>query len=394
MDTKSVVLTGLIITALVTGIILVDILPVFVLALIALLAGLGVTYYAGLSSNRIEYISEQRLLLEFNKKLVCCRELSEVERISEKYAARIVSCESVVVFRSDKASTGEDDMDNSFNSLGRWVEDNKTVLIIDEQNTSPADLNVPVHIQSLLAIPIRSRLDCCGVLLMMNKKEQGAFTVRQIEMLEIIAMQAAEIISRLVEHRNQQVYQLNLLKALVKAIEGRENGFAGHSERVADISCLLGGRLGLNADDMRDLYYSALLHDIGKLRLDGTLNAEIEDSLDREDHSGRGALILRDVPGVEIIRESILYHHERYDGSGVPQGLAATDIPFNARIIAVADIYDAMTRLCSEEERLSPGEALQAVKKGSGSVLDPLVVVALEEVETELAGWEKDQQDK
>jgi HD-GYP domain-containing protein (c-di-GMP phosphodiesterase class II) len=82
--------------------------------------------------------------------------------------------------------------------------------------------------------------------------------------------------------------------------------------------------------------------------------------------------------------KGILYHHERYNGTGGPEGLAAMDIPFIARIIAVADIYDALTSLCPDEERLSPASALQVIKKSSGSMLDPLVVVALDEIKTAL----------
>ncbi len=390
MGTKHIVLAGFIATALVTAVVLADVLPVLVIAFIILLAGLGLTYYAGLSWNRIEYIGEQRLLLEFNKELINGRELSEVERVTKKYAARIVSCENIAILRAGNASTAEDVID--LNNLERWMEEKQTELLIDEHNSCPADLSVPANIRSLLGIPILSRPDHYGIILLINKEDPGAFTPRQREMLQYLTAQAAKIISQFLDHRKQHAYQLDLLKAMVKAIEGRETGFAGHSERVAEITCLLGGKLGLDATEMHDLYYSALLHDIGNLRSDGIDSAE-PDGLDIEDHASRGAFILKEVPGLERVRESILHHHERYDGSGGPQGLSATDIPFAARIIAVADIYDALTRLCAEDERLPHKEALQAVKKGSGSILDPLVVVALEEVEGIIAGWDQDQAD-
>jgi len=94
------------------------------------------------------------------------------------------------------------------------------------------------------------------------------------------------------------------------------------------------------------------------------------------------------IPAVGIfeqVREAVEYHHERYDGSGYPLGLSQTDIPFLARIIAVADVYDAVTRLCSEEERLDHQTALGVIKKATGTIFDPLVVVALEEVANEVA---------
>ncbi len=386
MDTKHIVLTGFIVTALVTAVVLVDVLPVLVIAFIILLAGLGFTYYAGLSRNRIEYIGEQRLLLEFNKHLSGIQERSEVELITNKYASRIVSCEKTMILGAGDVSTIEDGFD--VNSIKKWVEEKKAELLIVDHNSCPPDLSVPAHIQSLLAIPILSRSDIYGIILLLNKKDPGSFTARQREMLQHLAAETAEIISQLLDYKKQQAYQLDLLKAMVKAIEEREMGFAGHSERVAEITRLLGGKLGLDAAEMQDLYYSALLHDIGKLRLDCNDNSEAN-GLNLEGHASQGAYILQEVPGIERVREGILYHHERYDGKGGPQGLAATDIPFAARIIAVADIYDALTRLCAEEERLSHKESLRAIKKCSGSILDPLVVVALEEVEDIIAGWDQ-----
>ncbi len=381
MDTKHIVLIGLTATALLTAVVLVEVLPVLAIAFIILLGGLGITYYAGLSRNRIEYIAEQRLLLEFNKKVIGSRELSEVERVINKYAARIVSCENATILLHDGSTKDELEW-TELEKIGRWVEEEQTVLLIDEENGCPPDLSMPADVHSLLAIPLLSRPDGYGTLFLLNIKEPGTYTVRQREMLEYLTVQAAAITSRILQFRTQQDYQLDLLKALVQAIERRETGFAGHSERVAEISHLLGVKLGLDAVESQDLYYAALLHDIGKLWGDETDDLETEgpEELNLKDHASRGALILQEIPGLGRVREGILYHHERYDGTGEPQGLLATDIPFAARIIAVADIFDALINLCAEEERLPPEQALQVVKKASGSILDPLVVVVLEEV--------------
>ncbi|MDD4637559.1 MAG: HD domain-containing protein, partial [Bacteroidales bacterium] len=148
---------------------------------------------------------------------------------------------------------------------------------------------------------------------------------------------------------------------------------------------------GLDEKEMKALRYAALLHDIG--RFVNIANEEIEAAEASESEPpakvDRHSIIAADsLPQEGIfqgIREGILCHHERYDGSGYPKGLARTEIPWNARIIAVADIYDAMTRLCPEEERLDHNSAIKEIKKAMGSLLDPLVVVVLEEMESEAA---------
>ena len=123
------------------------------------------------------------------------------------------------------------------------------------------------------------------------------------------------------------------------------------------------------------------MHDIGQTAvLYHGLNSAVEgEKADYTDHPVLGAHLLPDTEEYRGIREAILYHHEHYDGSGYPEGLAYTDIPLAARIIAIADIYDTLTNLANEDERLSPEEAWNFVKRGVGTYFDPLVVVAWEE---------------
>jgi len=299
MNTKQTVITGLIVTALLTTMALTELLPGLVLAFIILPAGIGLTYYIGLNQKRIQYSKEHRLLLDFDKDLMSKTDISGIEKNLKKYAARI---------------------------------------------------------------------------------EREIFTVRKKEMLEILTLRSALITSRILDASAQADYRLELLKILIKILESEEPDFIGHSERVAVMSCLLGEKLALDEKEMHDLYYSAILHDIGKLAEKRSAAGEDHEDKDR-DHASLGAAFLPDAEVFKNIREGILYHHERYNGSGYPAGLAANDIPFIARIIAVADVYDAMTRLCPEEERQNHDQAVQTIKKASGAILDPLVIVALEEVE-------------
>lgn len=377
MKTKNILWMGFIITALLTALMTVDLIPALAAAFIILTGGLGLTYYGALSQKRIEYIAEQKMQLEFSRSLMENQELAGVYKIAAKYALRMIPCEKATVWNplQDKAD-GEETVDYIL-AIGRWVEEKQKSLVVDEQNKAPADLPGSESIQSLLAVIIGSESEIYGVLIILNKKESGPFSRREIEMIEGIRDQSHAKIINLLEQQGEYLHNMKIINTLVRAIEDQQAGFTGHSERVAAISRLLGDRLGLDKHERKDLYYSALLHDIGKIGLEAM---EIEGS-DPLEHAPRGAGLLEGITGLERVAEGIRYHHERYNGTGGPEGLALMDIPLIARIIAVADLYDALTNLCSEEERLSPATALQVIKKGSGSLFDPLVVVALEEIE-------------
>ncbi|NLO21943.1 MAG: HD domain-containing protein [Syntrophomonadaceae bacterium] len=383
METKNILWMGLIITALLTALMMVDLIPGLLAAFIILPGGLGLTYYAALSRNRIEYIAEQRLQLEFSRSLIQNRDLQGVYRIASKYAMRMIPCEKVIIWKPLKEKYAREQAPDYIAAIGRWVEGKQKSLVVDEQNRVPADLELPDAVQSILAVEFRRGTNGYGVLIILNKKKLEAFSHREIEMIEELKDVCLSSMEQLLEEQEAQLYPMEIIKALVRAIEDQEADFQGHSERVAVLSRLLGERLGLDKDEIKDLYYSALLHDIGKI------GGQTMES-DGMEHATRGAGLLEGIGDLKRVREGIRYHHERYNGTGEPEGLAAMDIPFIARIIAVADIYDALTCLCPGEEQLSPASALQVIKKSSGSILDPLVIVALEEIETALKPQEEE----
>ena len=380
MGTKNILWMGLVITALLTALMMTDLIPALAAAFIILLGGLGLSYYAALSRNRIEYIAEQRLLLEFSRALMENRELPGVYKIASKYALRMIPCQRVIIWHPLLDKKNMEQEEDYIDAIGRWVEEKQQNLIVDEQHQAPVGLELSEAVQSLLAVEFRRESNGYGVLIILNKKEQGPFSPRELEMMEELKVRSLSCIEKFLEQQEVHLHYLNIIKVLVRAIEDQEMGFQGHSERVAEISRLLGERLGLDKDEAGDLYYSALFHDIGKI----SMQAMPKQGTESLEHAVRGAGLLEGIAGWERVRQGILYHHERYNGTGGPEGLAAMDIPFIARIIAVADIYDALTSLCPDEERLSPASALQVIKKSSGSMLDPLVVVALDEIKTAL----------
>lgn len=182
----------------------------------------------------------------------------------------------------------------------------------------------------------------------------------------------------------RQAY-LDTIKALAGALEAKDECTRGHSERVAAISTEIGKKLGLPLDRVELLEYVGFLHDVGKigirdsiLKKPGTLSAE--EYAEMQQHSLLGAYI---VSGISLLGEGacwIRHHHEKYDGTGFPSNLYGKRIPIEARIISVADAYDAITSVRPYKRPMTYYEALEEMRRCSGTHFDPMVVAALEQV--------------
>ena len=172
------------------------------------------------------------------------------------------------------------------------------------------------------------------------------------------------------------------IRALALALDARDPYTAGHSERVSAISAAVGQRLGLDDDDLDVLRLGALLHDIGKigisddvLRKPGALTAEEFEAI--KEHPTTGARILRSVPFLAPHLPIVELHHERPDGKGYPHGLLADEIPMHARIVHVADAFDAITSARAYRPARGAAEALQELWRFAGTQFDAEVVQAL-----------------
>jgi len=173
---------------------------------------------------------------------------------------------------------------------------------------------------------------------------------------------------------------LGAIEALVSALEAKDKYTGGHSRRVTEIALALGNELVLSAQDMEDLRWGSLLHDIGKIAIDqliqnkpGKLTPEEYEHI--MIHSHVGADIVRPVVNENIVA-MIEHHHDRYDGSGLNQVIMGDDIPLGARILAVADAFDAM--LSDRPYRLAMPitEVIDEIKRCAGTQFDPDVVTA------------------
>ena len=188
--------------------------------------------------------------------------------------------------------------------------------------------------------------------------------------------------------RNARLYQelnelfLNTIKTLVRLIEGKDEYTRGHSERVSMFSLMLAEILGLPVEEREALRLSSLLHDIGKIKVPeevlkkpGSLTEE-EFAVIKQ-HPGFGAEMLSPISQFGHCLPDIRHHHERIDGKGYPDGLKADEIPLRARIIAVADTFDALTSDRCYRPRFGPDQAFKIVQQAAGTQLYSEAAAAL-----------------
>jgi len=175
------------------------------------------------------------------------------------------------------------------------------------------------------------------------------------------------------------------LEALVNALEAKDPYMRGHSARVADLSATVAHELGMPEEDVEQVRVAGRLHDIGKigtresvLNKQGALTPEEFEHV--KQHVIIGSQILAPLAHLGDIIPAVRHHHERWDGTGYPDGLRGEEIPIGARIIGAAEVFDALSTSRAYQEKMSPEKAVQRAADLSGTVLDPKVFEALASV--------------
>ena len=263
---------------------------------------------------------------------------------------------------------------------------------IEQAIATGQSIIVSVENGSLVCYPLLTRGRTYGALWMNIPESRG----QNFANLQTLANQAAIALERsiLLSESRQQAKQLEAayaeleitydrtLTALMSALDARDRETEGHSIRVSRLACLLGEEVGLNDHQLKALERGALLHDIGKIGITDTILHKPGKLTDEEwrvmrIHPDIGARIVEGIPFLQETLPVIRYHHERWDGSGYPVGLKGADIPIQARIFAVADVFDALTSSRIYRKKSLPDEAVQYLRDQAGSLFDPAIVEAL-----------------
>jgi putative two-component system response regulator len=259
-----------------------------------------------------------------------------------------------------------------------------TCAVIVSDNQMPGETGIEFLYKARQLAPDTVRVmmtayaDLGTALNAINHCEAYRFVVKPWDNQELVELvnncvQRFEIIQSL-RLKDEAVY-----RSLSQAIELKDHYTRGHCDRVVELSLALGKRMGLSPENLIHLEHGAILHDCGKIGVpEATLN--FPGKLDKEQmdiirkHPDWGGEVARAAGMHQITVNIILYHHEHYDGHGYPTGLAGDDIPLEARIVAVADVYDALASDRPYRKALLPEEALPVFMAMSGTVLDPVIV--------------------
>jgi diguanylate cyclase (GGDEF)-like protein len=266
-------------------------------------------------------------------------------------------------------------------AVGRCLRERRPVLVDDAARDPQFSGGVVAGMRSQLAMPLYTGADLWGAL-DLQAREPGSFTTEDAQIVGTVAdhvgaaLRTAALYTQL-----EQTYQ-GTAEALAAALEAKDNYTADHARSIADLAVEVGNQLDLPADTLRDVRYGAIFHDIGKIAIpDAILNKPGELSPDEFEvvklHPVTGEQILAPVPFLADVRRIVRHDHERWDGTGYPDGLRGSQIPIGARIVFVVDAYHAMTS--DRPYRLGMGDpaARAELRAGAGTQFDPDVVDAL-----------------
>lgn len=340
------------------------------------------------------------MLYQLSVDVIQAEELSNAAELIAQAAHKVTSAKEtgIVLLTRDGAIEAEVEYDSN----GFHTRREHPSTTIDQAIQTGQSIIIPADNGSLVCYPLLTRTGTYGALWMNIPESRG----QNFANLQTLANQAAIALERsiLLSESRKQAKQLEAayaelagtyaelevtydrtLTALMSALDARDRETEGHSIRVSRLASMLAVKVGLSGPHLKALERGALLHDIGKIGISDTILhkpgklTEDEWKIMRV-HPDIGTRIVERIPFLQEAVPVIRYHHERWDGSGYPLGLKELEIPIQARIFAIADVFDALTSKRSYRSKSSPEEAVQYMYEQAGILFDPEIVAALKQL--------------
>ncbi len=233
--------------------------------------------------------------------------------------------------------------------------------------------------EAILTVPLISRARVIGVLQLLSSSSHPGFTADDQRRMELFAGLLAPAIANARLYARQKCQFFGIVTALAEAIDKRDPYTGNHVRRVVAYSLLLGIELGLSETQLEELRLAATLHDVGKISVPDII-LQKPSALDQTEfevmkrHTIDGATIVARLHDLHPLAEVVRSHHEHFDGSGYPDGLAGDEIPLVVRIVAIADAFDAMTTSRPYREAQPPERAAEEINRTAGTQFCPTVV--------------------
>jgi len=270
--------------------------------------------------------------------------------------------------------------------IAGWVAEHGVPLVVpdvtkDSRHSTSVDEKSGYTTKNILCVPVVVKQKVSGVLQALNKLGNEPFSEEDIGLFQLLANQVAIAIENSNLYEEIHAAFLEVSEALAQSIEKRDPYTGGHTKRVLAFSLAIAKYMNLNADEIENLKVAAILHDIGKIGVEDKILRKKETLTEEEyremqKHPIVGAEIIGHIKQLKDVIPGMRYHHERADGKGYPEGLKGVTIPLIARIISVADTYDAMTTNRPYHNALDEAKAIAELKRCTGLQFEKDVVEA------------------
>jgi len=224
-----------------------------------------------------------------------------------------------------------------------------------------------------------------GSLVFVRADEQEPFAAVEMNLASSLVEMGSAVLDRIIYANRLSRGYLQTVSALVRTIEAKDPYTCGHSTRVATLACRLARMVGLPDENVRRLEWAGMLHDIGKIGISEQILCKAGPLTDEEfaeikSHPGKSVNVLEPIEVLKPTLPIVKHHHEHFDGSGYPDGLAGEEIPLGARVLQIADVWDALTSDRSYRKAISSEKALEIMRREAGSVLDARLFGQFEEM--------------
>ena len=322
--------------------------------------------------------------------------LEPIMRITHCEATALYSLEDDTSSYIHTAFTGleeiKEDSQKISGSVNKWIQSEAKPVWVENVSKHPElshHVNNNNSLRSFLAVPLIVKKQTIGILYLYNKQTSkispfAEFTAEELRMVSSFSHQVGIAIE------NHRLYSdihnifLDYIKSIAAALDARDAYTHGHSRRVAEFSVGIGKVLGLSEGELEFLELSATIHDIGKIGIGESVLNKPDKLTDEEfliikSHVVKGSKILEPMSRLRALMPGVRSHHERYDGKGYPDGLKGDEIHLVARIISIADTYDAMTSSRVYRKGLPNEVAFKEIEKGAGTQFDPKLATAFVE---------------
>jgi putative nucleotidyltransferase with HDIG domain len=352
-----------------------------------------------LSINLSSTYEEISLLYRLTQNLKLSSNDDELGRMALEWLADVVPAESLAIYLTAVTTNDSSDTEGrtaatllmhgtspvncaQFTQLVQRLgaDDLQHPLILHGAELAAAD-DAATGIRELCLVPLCEGQNIFGYLAAFNHSEGRDFGTVEASLLNSVAAILGIHSGNIELYRQQREFLRGVVRALTSAIDAKDPYTCGHSDRVARVAVRLAEELGCDAETLNAIYLSGLLHDIGKIGIDDNVLrkpgklTEIEYEHIKL-HSEIGFRILKDLRQLDEVLPVVLHHHEQWDGKGYPKQLAGGNIPLMARIVAVADAFDAMGSDRPYRQGMPEARLDQVLREGAGKQWDPEVIDA------------------